>query len=1438
MFESLLNQRHRITLAVAVGATMALTATAADVSPEAVTFWGQVIHADSWSDSSKAYGMQYFESGADVIDVYTLEQAGLGSVDMSAGGAWTDSRLYFIYYYNTGWGFTSTYLYTYDITTEPWTQLSVVPLYDTDLFSPGGTGYDPESGRIYGFFYNSDGSGQEFGAVDYTLVKRNTIAAASHSYIAFAISPAGKAYAIDAEGDLYTIDKATGAQTLVGNTGVAVGQYVQSMAFDPKTGILWWAAALNRSGEFATALYTVDTATGAATWQGDFSYNTQIALLRVAIPEAEDQAPAAAKNFAVEFPAGSYEGTATFDVPSLTYGGEALTGTVNWTITVGEETVATGIAYPGESVSAPLAMTASGTYTFTLTLSNAYGNSPKTEVEAYAGYPKPNAVSAVNVTLSRLSGKVTLTWTPSYTLQNSTIIPSEEDFTFNVTRYPDRVRYTALTESQLVEKLSTTLLKTFYYEVTQQYGDAESDAVASSVFTIGSKLELPWHEDFGFDGCLNSWTIIDANNDGYTWKYDSGEVQCPTYGSGASDDWLLSGQMDLEEGRQYTFTMTAYNATNYFPETLEVLAGTTSTPGDWTFTVIPATELSHEDGDYETLTATFTAPTSDSYRIGIHCITPDDHVVVYLGSVQMVAGATADSPAASTNLVGTPGEKGALTATVEFDAPTLTFGGDELSSLNKVEVYRDDQLVETIQSVTPGQHCVVEDAGMAQGLHKYIIYACNDRGNGDAATIDVYTGIDIPKWPSDYAYRRALVDNFDGTVTLIWPLASEGVNGGYIDQSALTHTLYNVGRYTYEPWLTDLRSNETTITLDDYSQPNQQFIYWGISQTSTGGTSDIVSSAPYLMGQAYQLPITESFPGAALGDLYWWTFSDGNKGGFVSDGVDDDGAFRFSTTVAGGNAMLLSGKIDLSTAKRPYLVFNYKGSSVNKLNAVVNPDFRQYTDVPGTEVTPTSEWQTAAIDLTPYADSHYSLVGVRNTSGDDLSATTLVDYIRVYDMHDCNLAVASVSAPQSIHAGEAVSVTVTVENQGLEDISGAVLNIYAGSRLAAEQTFDLASLARKDMSVPTLISGIDSDCTELMAEVVYADDEIADDNQASTAIAVVPSSLTGTTLYGEYDGEKTVTLSWNAPAGGSPAKVVESFESYEPWVIDSFAPWTTVDGDQAATYFIYDDNGNSVIPNGNYPMAFQLWAPYELEDTEDLGLDESVLPYAGEKCLISFNPEYDAENYVAIAADDWLISPELNGAAQTISFYAKSFTTQWGNETFEVLASSTDNAVESFEIVVPERPTTGSWAEYTATLPEGTRYFAIHVTTVNNFAFMLDHITYYAGVSELTGYRLWRDGQLLSELSATAASYTDQLTEKGVYTYQLTVVYPDGESMPLNTVVIDTEAGSVRTLGADVTPADYTIYTLDGRCLGYRLPAMPELAPGFYIVNNRKVAIR
>ena len=108
-------------------------------------------------------------------------------------------------------------------------------------------------------------------------------------------------------------------------------------------------------------------------------------------------------------------------------------------------------------------------------------------------------------------------------------------------------------------------------------------------------------------------------------------------------------------------------------------------------------------------------------------------------------------------------------------------------------------------------------------------------------------------------------------------------------------------------------------------------------------------------------------------------------------------------------------------------------------------------------------------------------------------------------------------------------------------------------------------------------------------------------------------------------------------------------------------------------------------------------------------------PRSGSQMLGSFAPRTGA-------SDDWLIWPRLAGGVQLVKFFARSILNIYP-ESFEVLVSTTDAARESFTRVASH--TVGmKWTPVAIVLPEDTRYFAVRCVSPNQFALMLDDITY------------------------------------------------------------------------------------------------------------------
>jgi len=120
--------------------------------------------------------------------------------------------------------------------------------------------------------------------------------------------------------------------------------------------------------------------------------------------------------------------------------------------------------------------------------------------------------------------------------------------------------------------------------------------------------------------------------------------------------------------------------------------------------------------------------------------------------------------------------------------------------------------------------------------------------------------------------------------------------------------------------------------------------------------------------------------------------------------------------------------------------------------------------------------------------------------------------------------------------------------------------------------------------------------------------------------------------------------------------VTEDFESYADFST-SFSPWVLNDVDQTPTYGITDIS----FPNSGTAMAYIIFNPNNT--TPSMGSDTELAANSGEKFAACFNsiPSQGSTN------NDWLITPLLEmGTNSQLSFYGKSYTTDYGNEKLKV----------------------------------------------------------------------------------------------------------------------------------------------------------------------------
>ncbi len=287
------------------------------------------------------------------------------------------------------------------------------------------------------------------------------------------------------------------------------------------------------------------------------------------------------------------------------------------------------------------------------------------------------------------------------------------------------------------------------------------------------------------------------------------------------------------------------------------------------------------------------------------------------------------------------------------------------------------------------------------------------------------------------------------------------------------------------------------------------------------------------------------------------------------------------------------------------------------------------------------------------------------------------------------------------------------------------------------------------------------------------------------------------TIAGEAE---TYNVRYRTPRGFN-----YGFEQAEAWVVDSFDPCTTYDGDQTRCYGF---EGETIpnIPFTGSTIAFQNNGTNMVAHTGNaFGLMVSAIP--------SYYPEGVTHS------DDWFILPELTiESGYVFSFWGREITTAYGEETINVgIYGSTDGTFASYlENGEAISVGTTTWEKYTFDLSEyagQTIRLAINYVSNDIFGFMFDDIfvgnpeddtwdytfTEVTSPYEITG---------LTESTEYEVQVQANCGEDGVSAWSATVVFmtkPLCEA-PTNVVVSDiTTNSAVVTWESEATSFDIEV---------------------------------
>ena len=1241
--------------------------------------------------------------------------------------------------------------------------------------------YDPTTGICYG--WKEEGSGNYvFLKLDYENISREIITSSDSLVVMLAIDSKGQMYGVTEAGSFCSVDKQNGRLTYIGTLDFPFYSVFESMTFDRRTDRLYMVCTEidEDTEEMFGRLCEVDVNTGHTTLIAYLPEAEEYTCLNV-LYEPSDDAPADIEQMVVNFPSevGTGVGLAGFTVPTTTIGGAEMTGQVHYVLTFNDDdaNAVEGDASPGQYVAKVVNPKSEGRQKVVVVLSQNGNEGHRNVALGWIGQDTPAATN-VQLTLDENTGLASLSWQGNIGAKGGFV---NDALTYDVFRHPGAVKVaSAISATTFSESLAGMKNNGFYYRVVPFRGEEEGVSGTSNIVRYGDAYDVPFTDDFEDADAGTAYTIIDQNADGKTWDFvhfgsTGGRMRYDYSKYTAADDWALTPAIHLVEGVAYEISFKANSIAKAYKERLSVACGEGLDPTSYV-EVIPETEVatSNLQSQMEMKGEIKVMKTGD-YHFGFHSASPAMQNALMIDDIVVSAGQLLITPDSVKNLRLTAGDEGDLVVTVDFDAPTVANDGSLLDKLTRIVITRGETTVATLTDVEPGKHYSYVDEDAVNGESVYSVTAYNEAGAGLTATATVYVGTDAPTAPVDVA----LADRLDGTATLTWHAPAGGQNGGYIAPDELTYNVYGVVNNALEKIKDGITDMNYTVTGIPQTGTQGQTFY-GVSAENELGESPAAMAAPLVYGAPYTLPFMEGFHISGLKGIWGTRSTDGSTSwrmytGMSSDG--DDCVTAVESERAGVVAMLTSGKISLAGAVTPKLVFSAFGDpgTKNVLRVVIQKNGEAEADTVlsvNYADQKVEDFVTYAVDLSAYKDAKYITTTFVAELNDPRLRLIVIDDVNVRNVNPYDLA-AYPEMQGRTTAGQPARLGVTVHNVGEQQAKGYKVDFFVNGNCvkSVADAQGLAPFDRAHYEYSYVTRATDPEQSKLWAVVSYDYDLDEDDNNTGEQpLLIVPSQLEAVGMLAATANDNVNTLVWTPVEGRN--LVNEGFEGYESFQT-TFGGWGNIDMDKAPTAGI-----NGLWWSGmNAPQAYMTF------NFTEAGVTAAQMKQ---------NPQFEANNGTQFLAcfkandapgnhnNDWLVSPELSGAEQTITIYAESLAGTM-NEKFEVLYSTGGNQVVDFvadnRIDTYEAPK-NYFGRFRVNLPAGAKYFAIHCTSQYGGIFMLDDISYEGRQLTLKGYNIYCDGELVGTVGASATTFDHPVTSltTGLHTYHVTALYDEGES--------------------------------------------------------------
>ena len=399
----------------------------------------------------------------------------------------------------------------------------------------------------------------------------------------------------------------------------------------------------------------------------------------------------------------------------------------------------------------------------------------------------------------------------------------------------------------------------------------------------------------------------------------------------------------------------------------------------------------------------------------------------FVGNSIVFSVAEASAPQAPQELTATRGENGALSVTLEWDNPAKTYArGGTLEELDRIEIYRNGELVHTVNNPEIGGHETWTDSDIPErGNYSYRLSGFNSAGQGDRASITIYVG---PGDPMPVTNATATPDGANAKIS--WSAPTEGKYKSWIDTADLTYDL------TRQPDNVKVAEGITATEFTDETVPAIGYYSYDIVAHAGGYDSDKASTAAVMVGPAFTIPATIGF--ADQNQFSLWKSYDLNGNGYSWSYSEYWPLYRPCAYVSYQYDNMVAADLLVS----PYIFFeagkHYKLTFEATMNTKNVPELLDITFAKSTELA--AQDSVTEFHITPTADKQkYSLRA--NLPVVDKDSTYHVGfYYRSYEATGYGVYLENVQITEDTDG----YIAGVVKNEAGEPIEEALLLINGG----------------------------------------------------------------------------------------------------------------------------------------------------------------------------------------------------------------------------------------------------------------------------------------------------------------------------------------------------------------------------------------------------------